>query len=258
MDRSIIRDLFSNVLSAGKMVGKDEDFCRCVETARSRIAPLQIGQKGQIKEWNKDWDEVDQRHRHLSHLYGLHPGVEIGPSTPELANAARRTLDLRGDEGTGWSLAWKVNLRARLGEGERAHDLLRRMLSMVEAETTAVAYTHARGGVYPNLLCAHPPFQIDGNFGATAGIAEMLLQSHCRENDRWIIDLLPALPAAWPFGKFSGLRARGGFEISAEWKNGHLQQATILSTRGGPLRVRFGATCADFETSPGQRLEING
>jgi alpha-L-fucosidase 2 len=255
MDRSLIRDLFNNVLSAEKILHRDGAFCRRVETALGRIAPLQIGRQGQIMEWDKDWNEVDPHHRHLSHLYGLHPGSEITTSTTAMADAARRTLELRGDEGTGWSLAWKINLQARLGEGERAYALLRRMLSVVEVETTDVVYANARGGVYPNLLCAHPPFQIDGNFGATSGIAEMLVQSR-REDDRWTIDLLPALPSAWPTGKFSGLRARGGFEIAAEWKNGHLQRATILATRGGTLRVRLGTTCTDYETAPGQQLEI--
>ncbi|MHB8522198.1 MAG: glycoside hydrolase family 95 protein [Limisphaerales bacterium] len=233
IDMQQLRELFGNTARAAEILGVDQALRRELAQKRSRLAPNQIGPDGRLQEWLKPYPEPEPHHRHVSPLYGLHPYDEITPSgTPDLAQAARKLLEGRGDEGTGWSLAWKINFWARLGDGERAHKLLRMLLRPV---TTSAMNYMGGGGSAENLFCFHPPFQIDGNFGGCAGIAGMLLQSPGAAAP--VIHLLPALPAAWPNGEVRGLRARGGIEVSVAWKDGRATSATLKALNGGPATV---------------------
>ncbi len=253
MDMQILRDLFGQCIEAAEILGCDKEFRATLASTRARLAPMQIGKAGQLQEWLEDWDleAPERQHRHVSHLYGLFPSEQITPrATPDLFAAAKRSLQLRGDVGTGWSLAWKINLWARLLDGDHAYELLKRALTPVASEN--IGY-EGGGGVYPNLFDAHPPFQIDGNFGATSGICEMLLQSHSGE-----IRLLPALPKAWPTGRVEGLRARGGSEVSIAWDRGALTNATIRSTSGTICRVRYGDRVVTVRVKAGRTASLDG
>ena len=249
IDMQLLRELFGNTIRAAEILGLDAAFRRELAGKRARLAPNRVGPDGRLLEWLEPYPEPEPRHRHCSPLYGLHPYHEITPrGTPELAVAARKLLESRGDEGTGWSLAAKINLWARLGDGDRAHRLLRMLLRPVAGG--GMKYLGG-GGSSANLFCFHPPFQIDGNFGGCAGVAEMLLQSHAGE-----IELLPALPGAWPAGSIRGLKARGGFTVDVAWKDGQVQSAAIRAAADGPVQVRHGQRVTSLSIQAGETKTI--
>ena len=242
MDLEILRDLFDHCHEAAEILGTDREFAVQVAATRARLAPLQIGAAGQLQEWLQDLDlqSRDLHHRHVSHLYGLFPSAQIDINrTPELAAAVKKSLELRGDQATGWATAWRINLWARLHDGDHAFSILQFLLSPART--------------YPDLFDAHPPFQIDGNFGGASGMAEMLLQS---QNDE--IQILPALPQAWATGSLRGLRARGGFEVDLDWRDGQLTTAKLHSLQGQTILLRYGQATKLVRLKKGELLEWNG
>lgn len=234
---AVVREILMDAVAASEVLGRDEALRARWRDVLARLAPYRIGRYGQLQEWSADIDDPDDRHRHVNHLFGLHPGRTISPvTTPELARAARTVLEHRGDGATGWSMGWKLNLWARLHDGNRAYRLFGNLL---------------RHGTLDNLWDTHPPFQIDGNLGGTSGVTEMLLQSHMG-----FIHLLPALPDCWKEGSVEGLCARGGFEVSICWRDNCLCEASITSRSGGPCTVRYGDRTCSFETRRGKRYRI--
>ena len=224
-DLAMIRACLIQIIDASKLLNIDAEFRSKAENSLARMHPYQIGKKGNLQEWYYDWEDQDPQHRHQSHLFGLFPGSQITPAlTPKLANACRKTLEIKGDETTGWSKGWRINLWARLGDGNHAYKMFRELLKYVDPDGVKTSY-HRGGGTYPNLFDAHPPFQIDGNFGGAAAVAEMLVQSHTGS-----IEMLPALPNAWKSGHFEGLKVRGGAEVSAVWEKGVLKSVTLKAT----------------------------
>ena len=243
MDVQLLTELYTNVISAARILGRDADLVARLEADMKQFPPMQVSKEGYLQEWLEDYREVDVHHRHVSHLYGLHPANLISPlRTPELAEACRVTLNRRGDEATGWSRAWKMNFWARLGDGNRAWKLFRSLLHPAVNPKTG-----AHGsGTFPNLFCAHPPFQIDGNYGGTAGIGEMLLQSH-----EGFIHLLPALPDSWDEGSFRHMRVRGGASVDLDWQGGRAVQATVRALCPGTFLVRMPAGATEATVTIG-------
>ena len=238
MDNQLVRELFTNTFRAAEILGIDSVYCEQLKEAVQDLPPHRISSQGYLQEWLEDYRETDPQHRHVSHLYGLHPGVQISPATtPELAGACEQTLERRGDGGTGWSRAWKINFWARLHNGERAYQLLKNLLSQ---EST-----------YPNLFCAHPPFQIDGNFGGASGIGEMLLQSH-----QGTIRLLPAIPEAWSGGLFRGMKVQGNATVSCRWKNGQVRKVILESAQGGTYELEANGERVSVTLSPGEKTRL--
>ncbi|WP_345950631.1 glycoside hydrolase N-terminal domain-containing protein [Mucilaginibacter sp. PAMB04274] len=247
MDHQIIREIFKNTVAAAKILGTDEAFSKVLEEKYKQIAPNMIGKYGQLQEWIVDKDDTTDTHRHVSHMWGIHPGTDITPADVNLMDAAKKSMKYRGDEGTGWSLAWKINIWARMRDGDHAYKMLTMLLSPADAVPN-----HEKGGIYHNMFDAHPPFQIDGNFGGAAGVAEMLLQSQFGK-----LELLPALPSALPNGEVKGIRARGGFVLNLRWQNGALQQAEILSETGAPCTVKYKEKEIKFDTQKGKTYKLS-
>jgi len=242
-DQQIVYELFSNCIEAAEALGEDNEFRKYLKAKRDSLLGPQVGKWGQLQEWMEDVDDPNNKHRHNSHLFAVHPGRQINPlTTPDWVKAALVSLNARGDVSTGWSAAWKINLFARLGQGNRSYDLIRQLF---------------RQCILENLFNTHPPFQMDGNFGYTAGVAEMLLQSHIKEGNRYILQLLPALPDAWKDGEVIGLRARGGFVVDMTWKNGKLVDCKVKSLLGNNLNVIYSGKSDQMSTISGKSYKID-
>ena len=249
-DLAIIRELLINTIAAGKVLGeKNKDM----EQALARLHPYTIGHMGDINEWYYDWDDWDFQHRHQSHLIGLYPGSHL--STPPLLKAAERSLEIKGDKTTGWSTGWRINLWARLHNAQQAFHIYQKLLTYVSPDKYKGPDRRRSGGTYPNLMDAHPPFQIDGNFGGTAGVCEMLMQSSM-VNGQWSIELLPALPEAWQEGSVSGLCARGGYEVSFEWKGGNVRQCDIKAQKNGTVTLLYNGQQKTVKLKAGKTQSI--
>ena len=251
-DLAMIRELFLQTIKASNILNQDTEFRSKLETALAKLHPYQVGKRGNLQEWYYDWEDQDPKHRHQTHLFGLYPGGHITPAiTPDLANACRATLEIKGDETTGWSKGWRINLWARLWEGNRAYKQYRELLKYVEPDGVKTNYARG-GGTYPNLFDAHPPFQIDGNFGGAAAVAEMLVQS--TENE---IRLLPALPDVWSDGSVKGICARGGFEIAMDWSNKSVKKLSIYAKKTGKTTLFYGNEKKEISLKKGQTMELS-
>jgi alpha-L-fucosidase 2 len=251
-DLAMIRELFQQTIEASKTLNVDADFREKLEKALAKLYPYQIGKAGNLQEWYADWADSDPKHRHQTHLFGLYPGHHITPEkTADLAQACRKTLEIKGDETTGWSKGWRINLWARLWDGNHAYKMIRELLNYVEPDAIRPSSSKG-GGTYPNLFDAHPPFQIDGNFGGSAAFAEMLVQSSDAD-----IRLLPALPDAWSEGSVKGLCTRGGFEIALNWSNNVLNKTVISSKSGGYTTLIYGDKSRKIDLKAGKKIEIS-
>jgi alpha-L-fucosidase 2 len=248
MDNQILREFFACSYAAGEVVGEESAFLEKIKATQKRLPPNQIGKHGQLQEWLDDIDDPKNKHRHVSHMWGVFPGAQISADTPELQKAARQSLEFRGDESTGWSVAWKTALWARLGDGDRAYNLVSLLLRPYQKGL--------RGSCYPNLFDVHPPFQIDGNLGIVAGITEMLMQTHRVKEGVRQIDILPALPSAWPTGRVSGLRVPGGFEVDMKWESGRLASVDVKSIFGRECDLNYQGKSISVRLQPGEKKSI--
>jgi alpha-L-fucosidase 2 len=249
-DIAIVRELFSNTIQAAEVLGVDAQFVSTLKNQKSKLYPYQIGKNGNLQEWYYDWSDKDPRHRHQSQLFGLFPGHQITvEKTPALAAACKKTLEIKGDATTGWSKAWRMNLWAHLKDGNHTYKMYRELLKYVEPD--GKNDFAGQGGTYPNLFDAHPPFQIDGNFGGTAAVSEILIQSQSG-----LIELLPALPDAWKNGSVKGLCARGGFVVDMSWSNNHLNAATVFSKNGGKTVVVYGEQKKEVSLLKNQKVQL--
>ena len=251
-DLAITRECLTNTIRAAEVLKTDQEYPKEAKRKLARLSPYKVGKNGNLQEWFHDWPDQDPQHRHQSHLFGLYPGHHLSVTeTPELAKACARTLEIKGDNTTGWSTGWRVNLYARLHDGESAYRIYRRLLKYVSPDNYRGKDARRGGGTYPNLLDAHSPFQIDGNFGGCAGVAEMLVQSNEHS-----VTLLPALPEEWKDGRVKGICARGGFTVNMEWKDGKVTSAQITSRTGGKTRVHFNGKSKNIRLKAGETIEL--
>lgn len=250
-DLAIIRELLTNTIKAAEVLGIDKELRNRMSATVDKLHPYQIGKRGNLQEWYYDWEDWDWKHRHQSHLIGLYPGRHITGAQPKLMEACRKSLEIKGDETTGWSTGWRINLWARLKDAAQAYHIYQKLLTYVSPDNYNGEDKRRSGGTYPNLFDAHPPFQIDGNFGGTAGVCEMLVQS-----DGNVITILPALPQAWEDGSVSGIRARGGYELAVEWKKGTVTELTIKAKNKGKVKLYVNGKTITAKTQAGKTVKV--